>query len=105
MTAKRAGIAGARIALDDLPEAVTPLQLRQALDCDGATIARMEKAGSLPPRIPGTRRWYREAVKARLRQVSGLDDPTSPEATIAQEEQDMLRRARGGRDRSEGAVP
>ena len=54
----------------------------------------MEKAGALPPRVPGTRNWYRDAVKARLRQVSGLDDLADPSAKFAQEEREMLRDAR-----------
>jgi hypothetical protein len=82
------------VRLDDLPETVTAAQLRAALGADGATITRMIKAGTLPPPLPGVRRWYRDAVKAKLREASGLDCPADPESTIAAEAQEILRGAK-----------
>jgi hypothetical protein len=62
--------------------------VRSYLGVDGATFARMRKAGSAPPPVPGTRKYDFQAVKRALDQISGI------QSTMANDEHELIERAK-----------
>lgn len=63
-----------------------------------AGFATWVKQGRLPKAIPGTHRWDRKAIDARLDRLSGIesaDDGETPEAALRRWEEEQRRGAGG----------